>query len=181
MSGPRPGYNGPSGGATFVDVVLVLAALSVVLALIYPRWRAGALEERVDTVVGRVDQLVQAAEEARSTSETWPPTASEEDLLPGTAANEGDDEEVETVIEWRRMESVEVPSPPSADAEPSGEGTEPEEGTLPPAPAFFHRGVVSVHTTDEALRGALARRFSGSFVHDTVWTLLLPRVPASPD
>lgn len=176
-----PGHDGPNGGATFVDVVLVLAALSVVLAVIYPRWRAGALEERVETVVGRVDQVVQAAEDARSASGTWPPTASEEDLLPGTAASEGDDDEVEAVIEWRRMESVEVPSPPSADAEPSGGGTEPGQGTPPPTPAFFHRGVVSVHTTDETLLGALARRFAGSFVHDTVWTLLLPRTPASPD
>lgn len=180
MSGA--GYDGPSGGASFVDVVLVLAVLSVVLAVLYPRWRASVLDERIDAVVGRVDQVVQAAEEARSTSGTWPPTGSEVTLPPGTAASEGGGgAEVEAVIEWRRMQSVAVPSPPSADAEPSGEGTEPGQEALPPAPAFFHRGVVSVHTTDETLLGALTGRFAGSFVHDTVWTLLLPRIPASPD
>lgn len=159
--------------------MLVLAALSLVLAVLYPHWKARMLQDRVDTAVDRVEQLIEAAEEARNEAGTWPPTASDEELTPAPPASEGEVEGAGPTLEWRRLESVEVPSPPSANTDPSGEGADQEPGTR--SPVFFHRGAVSVHTANESVLGALSRRYPGSVVHDTVWTLLLPRVPAAPD
>ena len=168
-------------GATFGDVAIVLASFALLGALIYPRFREGAFETRVATVAGHVERIRSAADQARATTGSWPGTAPVAEVAPpvtGTGSAT-DDDASDVLFEWRRLESVEVPPPPVGleDSIPEQLDEVAQERPAPP-PVFFHRGAISVHSGDEALLGALMRRYPDSFVHDTVWTLLLPRVRA---
>lgn len=168
-------------GATFGDVAIVFASFALLGALIYPRFREGAFEARVAAVAAHVERIRSAADQARVATGSWPGTGPVAEVAPpvtGTGAGSAtDDHASDVLLEWRRLESVEVPPPPVGleDSIPEQLDEVAQDRPAPP-PIFFHQGAISVHSGDEALLGALMRRYPDSFVHDTVWTLLLPRV-----
>ncbi len=160
-------------GATFGNVLLALAALVLFAALLVPQWRAAAVEERIESVVSGIESVLAGAESARDQTGAWPPSAPATMLAPGLSLPDSS-----TTLEWRRLASVVVPPPPRDNALP-GAG-DPGLGPSMPTPEYFHRGAISVSTADEALLAVLLERYPASFVHDTVWTLLLPRVQVPP-
>lgn len=160
-------------GATFGDVLLTLAALVLFAALLVPQWRATAAEERIDSVVSGIESVLTGAESARDQTGAWPPSSPTTVLAPGLALPDSS-----TTLEWRRLESVVVPPPAPDTVLPGGDdlGLEPPM----PTPEYFQRGAISVRTADDALLAVLLERYPASFVHDTIWTLLLPRVQVPP-
>jgi hypothetical protein len=159
-------------GATFGDVLLALAALVLFAALLVPQWRATAYEERIEAVVSGIESVLAGAESARDQTGAWPRSSPPTVLAPGLSLPDSS-----TTLEWRRLESVVVPPPPDAVLPESDDpGLEPPM----PTPEYFHRGAISVRTADDALLAVLLERYPASFVHDTVWTLLLPRLQVPP-
>lgn len=171
---------GGRAGSTFGNVLLVIATLAVLAAVMYPAARERAFDERVDTIVSDIELVRGTADDIREETGTWPPSSAIGELVPGLLPPGGAaGRSVGRGLEWRRLESVEVPPPPEGVA-----GSIPEEAdelgqeAPTPEPEFFHRGAISLHTSDEEIIGALLDRYPGSIVHDDVWTLLLRRVTA---
>lgn len=164
-----------TGGAVG-NVLLVLAALLVFVALLSPRWRARASAQHVGAAVHAVNAIRTEAEEVLDATGAWPPSSDGTDLAPDVVP-----EDSGVTFEWRRIASAVVPRP--ADVEATFPEMSDELGPEPPVavPEYFARGAISVHTGNEAVLGGLLERYPGSFVHDTVWTLLLPRVSAPPE
>jgi hypothetical protein len=160
-------------GATFGNVLLALAALVLFAALMVPQWRATAAEERIEAVVSGIESVRAGAEATRDQTGVWPPSSPATALAPGLSLPDST-----TTMEWRRLESVVVPPPPADTVLPGAD----EPGLEPPMPTpeYFQRGAISLHTADDALLAVLLERYPASFVHDTVWTLLLPRVQVPP-
>lgn len=171
---------GGRAGRTFGNVVLVMATLALLAAVMYPAARERAFDERVETIVSDIELVRSMADDIREETGTWPPSSAIGALVPGLLPpDQAVGSAVGRGLEWRRLESVEVPPPPEGVA-----GSVPEEvdevgQEVPtPRPTFFHRGAISLHTSDEEIIGALLDRYPGSIVHDGVWTLLLRRVTA---
>ena len=171
------------GGGSLGNVLLVLSTLAVLAAVVHPRLSDRTFAARVDAVAADVDRLRAAVAQVREETGTWPATAPVESIAPGLAGpvNEAETPEGAHRLAWRRLEAVEVPEPSTGVADSVPEALDQAEGApLAPAPAFYHRGAISVRTADRSILGALLERYPGSFVHDGVWTLPLPRV-AAPD
>lgn len=167
-------------GATFGDVLLLIAMAALVAAMIYPGIKARAMERHLETVVGEVETLLAAAERVRADTGTWPEVAPSgaigrplaDTLRQGLPAYR---------LEWRRLAIADVPEPLSdAEAEVPEDLDDGDRVPAPPEPSLHHVGLVSVHAADDAVFDALLGRYGAerSFVHDTVWTLVLPRSPA---
>lgn len=171
---------GERTGGTFGNVLLVMATLALLAAVMVPAARERAFDERVETIVSDIELVRGTADDIREETGTWPPSSAIGELVPGLLPpSEAAGSSVGRGLEWRRLESVEVPPPPEGVA-----GSVPEEADEPgqdlrtPQATFFHRGAISLHTSDEEIVGALLGRYPGSIVHDGVWTLLLRRVTA---
>lgn len=166
-------------GASFGDVLLVVASLALLAAIVYPQWRRRDLERRTEHTIAAVEGLRRAAEARLAAQGAWPPNADTALASAATGGQDGADGPGLARLEWRRLERAEGPAPivDTSDATPEDEDV-PNEAPPPPPPVFLHRGAISLHTADEAILGALLRRYPGSFVHDTVWTLLLDEVVA---
>lgn len=164
-------------GGTVGNLLLALAALMLLAAVLAPQWRARSFAQRVDAVAAGVDDLRAEAEAVLAATGSWPTPANGPPF-----AQELPPRDSTITIEWRRISSTVLPEPPSgveADLPEADEGFAPEPPV--PTPDYFERGAVSVHAGDEALLASLLERYPGSLVHDTVWTLLLPRVTAPPE
>lgn len=167
-------------GATFGDVLLVIAAIGLAAAMLYPGMRARAYERHLEAVVADVETVLEAVERVRADTGAWPErrpaepvVRSESGALPREAAPT-------YRIEWRRLAIADVPEP-LTDAEADvPEGLDDEDAPAPPEPSLHHLGLVSVHAADDGVLEALLGRWGmdRSFVHDTTWTLVLPRSPA---
>jgi hypothetical protein len=175
---------GGRSGGTFGNVLLVMATLALLAAVMYPAARARGFEERVEAIVSDIELVRSTVDDIREETGTWPPSAAIGELVPGLLPpGEAVGNSSGRGLEWRRLESVEVPPPSEGLARSVPEDAdEPGQEVPVPDPTFFHRGAISLHSSDEEIMGALLDRFPGSFVHDGVWTLLLRRVtaPATP-
>lgn len=164
-------------GGTVGNFLLALATLTLLVAVLAPRWRARAFEQRVVAVAAGVDSLRAEAEAVLAATGSWPASAEGP-----TFVRELPPRDSSVAMEWRRIASTVVPEPSSgveASLPEADEGFGPEPPV--PTPEYFERGAVSVHAGDDGLLARLLERYPDSFVHDTVWTLLLPRVSAAPD
>ncbi len=162
------------------NTLLVVAVLALLAAVIWPRLADRAFAMRVDEVVADVERLRAAVTEVREETGTWPPSGPAEALAPGVAPEDDDATTASSAwITWRRLDSVEIPAPSTGVADSVPEALDDVGQELPtPAPVFYHRGAISVRSQDPALLGVLLHRYRGSFVHDQVWTLILPSVRA---
>ena len=168
-------------GGVVGNLLLVVAFVALLMSVIWPRVADRAFTARVEEVVGDIERLRGAVTEVREATGTWPPTGPAEALAPGLATSDGgaSPEEESTGVTWRRLDSVEIPPPSIGVADSVPEAFDEAEQELPaPVPEFYHRGAISVRSQDPALLGSLLERYEGSFVHDGVWTLVLPSVPA---
>lgn len=124
-----------------------------------------------------MDRLRAQAQAVLDATGSWPSTSTASALVSDPAPSDST-----ITLEWRRIASAVVPEAPSGNEAALPE-TDEASGPGPPAPTpeYFERGAISVHSVDEALLTRLLERYAGSFVHDTVWTLLLPKVAAPPE
>ena len=163
------------GGAAS-NVLLALAVLFLVAALLAPQWRTRMFDLRAESIAAGVDGLRAEAQRIMAATGSWPATSAGAALVSDFTPADST-----VAMEWRRIASTVVPEPPSGVGAALPE-TDEVFGPEPPAPApaYFERGAISVRSADEAVLGSLLERYPGSFVHDTVWTLLLPRISAPP-
>jgi hypothetical protein len=169
-------------GATFADVLVFLATLTLAGALLYPVWSAREFRARVSTAIADVETVRGTARRSLELSGRWPDAAPPGQLPPELAppADEGGaftptDYRVGWTS-WNVVDSVEVPQPIDLEDEP----IEAIGPVLAPAPRSI--GGVTVHSSDAALLAELSQHFLGepNFVLDTMWLLVLPERAAEP-
>lgn len=170
----------PRLGATFGDVVLLLAAASLAAALLRPGLESRARDRHLARVVEDVEALVANAESARAGDGVWPSSVP----APGGPGEAGEAGEAARYrLEWRRLSLARLePTPEALTADvPEDVDAETDTALAPPEPSVEHIGIVSVHAADAGTLVALLERYGDarSFVHDTVWNLVLPRTPRS--
>jgi Tfp pilus assembly protein PilE len=163
-------------GATFADLVVFLATLSLAAALLYPAWSARGFRDRVATAVADVEAVTTAARRTLQQSGQWPEAAPPGMAPPELAGLSGEGSAFSRTdyrvgwTSWNVVDSVEVVQPP-----PAPEDTPPETAGRVMAPVSRSVGAVSVHSGDAALLAELTEHFAGepTFVLDTVWMLVL--------
>jgi hypothetical protein len=167
-------------GASRVDVLVLLAALSVIGALAYPRWAARAFQERVVEVIADVDAVTARARSTLEVLGRLPAPG-----LPGESPPELTGLEFSRptyTLQWTTWEVVDsVPGQPE-DPAPLVPGTLPAAPvvtTLQPVVRMV--GAVAVHSRESALLAELLRHYgpTASFVLDTTWIGLLADRPST--
>jgi len=163
-------------GATFADVLVFLATVSLAAALLYPAWSARGFRERVETAVADVEAVSAAARRALQETGRWPEAAPPGMAPPELAGLTGEGSAFSRTdfrvgwTSWNVVDSVEVVQPP-----PAPEDTPPETIGRMMAPVSRSVGGVSIHSGDSALLAELSEHFAGepTFVLDTMWMLVL--------
>lgn len=169
----RAGRHRPETG----NVLLVLSAIALGLALAGPWIQDASLRRRAEAVVSDVEAIRAAALRHRAAGATWPSDA-EPGVLPAELlpfVPEGVRMiRPARVLDWDRWETVR----PSV-ARVTAEGAPPPTG---PAPAdggtagpYGEIAGITVHTTDTRILGRLLDRYGTgrTFVRDSSWTLVL--------
>ena len=164
-------------GATFPDLLVFLATVSLAAALLYPAWSARDFRARVMAAVADVDMVATAARRALAETGRWPgaaPTGVAPEELAGLAGPEAPFSRTDYRLEWTSwnvVDSVEVPPMPPAPGD-----TPPDVLRPTHAPRLRSVGGIRVHSTDADLLAELSDRFAGdaSFVLGTSWLLVLP-------
>jgi hypothetical protein len=170
-------------GATFADLLVFVATLSLAAALLYPAWSARGFRERVATAVADVEAVSTAARRALQESGRWPEAAAPGVAPPELAILSGEGDVFSRAdyrvgwTSWNVVDSVEVPPPP-----PMPGDTPPEILARVMAPVSRSVGGVSVHSDDTALLAELSEHFAGepTFVLDSMWVLVLTERSATP-
>ncbi|MGE0160236.1 MAG: hypothetical protein AB7T31_12570 [Gemmatimonadales bacterium] len=170
-------------GASFADLLIFLATLSLGAALLYPVWSAREFRARVASAVADVQAVSTEARRALAESGRWPEAAPPGVAPAGLAslsAEGGPFSRTDYRVgwtSWNVVDSVEVPQPPPAPGDTPPEVMGP---VLAPVPRSV--GGVTVHSGDAALLAELSARFAGeaSLVLDTMWLLVLPERAAAP-
>jgi len=164
------------GGATFSDVLVFLATLSLFAALLYPAWSALAFRGRVSAAIADVEAVGAAARQTLSGMGRWPTPVPPGSAPPELTGLTGEDSPFSRTdyrlgwTSWNVVDSVQVmPEPPAPDDTP------PEVVVPTLAPVSRSVGGISVHSADVALLAELSEQFGAetSFVVDTMWLLLL--------
>lgn len=167
------------------DVLIVLSLLCLALAVIYPRIRRGAYQDRVAAAVSDVEAVRTSAHRHLEREGAWPaesPPGRIPAELVGTLPTDFTPISAHYTMDWNLWETVHMPQSP-AHAEPDGnldpgatasvdgvvEGSEQRASMLRPLAG------ITVHSDEEALLAALLQRYGRelSFVREGSWTLIL--------
>jgi hypothetical protein len=164
-------------GATFADLLVFVATVSLAAAMLYPAWSARDFRARVAAAVADVDTVSAAARRALEVTGRWPgaaPPGIVPEELAELAGPETPFSRLEYRLEWTSwnvVDSLEViPEPPAP-------GDTPPDSVGPThVPLLRSVGGIRVHSGDLDLLAELSERFAGeaSFVLDTAWLLVLP-------
>jgi hypothetical protein len=182
VSGTLPRSLGRQG-ATFADLLVFVATVSLAGALLYPAWSARDFRARVAAAVADVDTVAAAARRALEENGAWPhaaPPGVVPDELPSLAGAETPFARTDYRLgwtSWNVVDSVEViPEPPAPGDTP------PETMATTHAPLLRSVGAITVHAADPDLLAELSDRFAGeaSFVLDTMWLLVLTERASTP-
>jgi len=149
-------------GTTPGDVLIGLAALSLIAALLYPSIRGRSFRSVVDTAVIDVEEMRSGARGAFSRTGSWPP--------PSTIVRDA------FSLRWGRWETVErVPAPPSVSALPPDADAPPDSVGPALIDVVSEVGSIVVTSGNDGLLAELLIHFGDriSFVRDTTWTLVV--------
>jgi hypothetical protein len=166
--------------ATIADVFVLVAALTLVVALLYPRWGARAFRTRVASAVADVEALGVAARRLRASQGRWPTSAAPGEAPPelsGLAGPDGLFSRRDYTLLWTTWEVVDSVEAPPEPGPPAAAGDAPRRSAGPRMlPITRVVGAVGVHASDDALLVELLRHYGSdvSFVLDTIWMLVLP-------
>lgn len=167
-----------SRGATTGDVLILLGALSVAAALLYPAWSARGFRARVDRAIADVDAVASAARVFRGDEDRWPAPAAPGQVpeeLPVLALTGGAFDRVEYTLGWSTWEVVDsIEAPPVVEL--AAEDAPPDSVGPRLVPVVGSVGAVTVYSREVALLAELLEHYEDqtSFVLDTMWLLLLP-------
>jgi type II secretory pathway pseudopilin PulG len=178
-------------GVTPGDVLVVLSLLSLMLAIIYPRFGRTVFERRISAIVFEVEALRSAAQRHFEDSGEWPAEA-----LPGVTPTELSDEPADefsmlgegVTLDWNVWEAVRDPDPVVEEQIPDEENPNLESLAQPPlegddrprpGPTIHPFAAITVHSGEASILAALFERYGGavSFLHDGSWTLILAHSP----
>ena len=166
-------------GATLADAFVLLAALTLVAALLAPRWSARAFRERVAAAVTDVESVAAAARQARNLQRRWPAPALAGEAPEELSALGGSDGPFSRSAyelgwtTWQVVDSVEAPPEP---APPPTPGDPPQQTGPRLMPVTRTVGAVTVQAGEDALLTELLRHYGtgASFLLDSTWVLVLP-------
>lgn len=162
-------------GVAAIDVLVLLAALSVVAALLYPMWSGRVFRGRVNEAVADVEAISARARTTLELLGRWPAAAA-----PGTAPPELAGVTVARptyTLEWTTWEVVDSVLASTDDVGPPAAGDAPPDSVGPPLePIARTVGAVALHSGEDALLAELIEHFGRdeAFVFDTTWVRLLP-------
>ncbi len=173
-----PRRSGNVRGATLGDMLVFLAILTLAAALLYPRVKGRAFEDRLESVIADVETLSSAARSTRTLNGSWPSSALPGEIPPdlaGLSARDNIFARLDYTLRWTRWEVVDSVVAPQL------RGLEPVDAppdTVGPimAPVVKLVGGIDVYSAEEALLAELFEHYGSrtSFVRDTMWTLILP-------
>lgn len=161
-------------GASFIDILVMLAAFAIVAALAYPRWAARGFREQVQTAIEDVDAAAARARSTISALGRWPSTASA-----GRVPEELTGLEFARptyALEWTTWHVIDSVPARTDDVGAAAPGDAPNTEALPMEPVARRIGAVAVHSSDDSLLAELLRHYgaTASFVLDTTLYRLLP-------
>ena len=158
---------------------MLLAALSLVAALLSPRLSARAFREQVATAIADVDAVGAAAGSSLQIQRRWPSPAPPGEAPPELSAMLADGGGPFTReryrlgwTTWEVVDSVEAPPEPDP---PPAPGDPPRQTGPRMVPISRTMGAVIVRSSEEALLTELLRHYGSeaSFLVDTTWVLVL--------
>ena len=165
-------------GATLADAVVLMAALTLITALLFPRWSARAFRERVATAVGDVDAVAAAARGTRDFQRRWPAPAPPGEAPPelSQAGDEGIFSRSTYNLGWTTWQIVDSVDAPPEPGPPPAPGDAPQPTGPRMVPVTHTVGAVTVLSSEQALLNELLRHYGAdaSFILDTTWVLVLP-------
>lgn len=168
-------------GLSFADVLIGVAAASLLLALLYPTFRAWRFRALVEGVVSEVEALRIAAVRTYARTGVWPDASGPGAMPPGVAGAFGGDTTLVRegyALHWSTWEVVEEAEVPANVAMIPADTDAPPDSVAPPTMTVVRSvGGIVVHTSRDALLAELLTRYGRaiSFVRDTTWTLVVPR------
>lgn len=171
-------------GASTGDMLVLLAILTLALAVAYPRLRERAFERQLDGAVSMIEALREASSAFEDQDRQWPapsPPGVTPPELASTFPTEHDLAAEGYTLEWNRWETVDRSRAPESSAPapsaPTQQDSRADSVTSVPTTRFRTMGGVTVYSGDSALLAGLLEHYgtSLSFVRDTIWTLMIPR------
>jgi hypothetical protein len=162
-----------------MDVVLVLAALSVLAALIRPLHERSALQTRMDETASAVERTREAVIRYRDQEGSWPPASEAgrppDALVPFLRGAVDFDTEAYR-LQIRQWAAVRRPAPLPFDPEPADLPAAADTIPVPQPRAVTLTGL-TVQASDPTVLATLLATYghADSFVRDSTWTLVFPR------
>ncbi len=158
-------------------MLVFLAILSLGAALLYPRVKGRAFEDRLERAIADVDTLSSAARLTRDRNRSWPSSAPPGEIprdLAGLSPSDSIFARDDYTLRWTTWEVIDSMVAPQL---PELEPVDPTDTVGPiMAPVVKLVGGIDVYSGEEALLAELYEHYGSqiSFVRDTVWTLILP-------
>ena len=150
-------------GVTTGDVVLALAAVSIVAALLLPIWRGRSFEGLVTGAEEDVRSMMTSVAFSRDQDGRWP-----------ASPPSGDISREDYSVAWSVWDVVDSVEAPEEDVAPTP-GDAPLGPTITMLPVVRSIGAITVQSRDTSLLAELSGRFGpgASFVVDKTWVLVL--------
>ena len=158
---------------------MLVAALTLVAALLSPTWSARAFRERVAEAIADVEAVRAAAARALELQRRWPTPAPPGEAPPELSelgGSEGPFSRPGYTLGWTTWQVVDSVEAPPEPAPPPSPGDPPQQTGPRMVPSTRTVGAVTVRSDAGALLTELLRHFGAdaSFVLDTTWVLVLP-------
>lgn len=187
----RGHLDSPRAGVTVSDALVFLSLVSLIFAIVYPRIRRVAYEQRVDAAVYNIETLSDAARSHFEAEGSWPAEAPS-GMIPAELVGDLPDgfsfEWEHYTVDWNLWETVRAPDVVPEEDEDEDEYEDeyldrdemPPEGLeleAAPPPVFTVHPLagITIYSDEQALLAMLLEQYGAdlSFVRDGSWTLIL--------
>ena len=175
-------------GMAVSDALVFLSLLSLIFAIVYPRARRVAYEQRVDAAVHNIETLSAAVRSHLEEEGSWPAEAPS-GMIPAELVGDLPDgfsfEWEHYTVDWNLWETVRAPDVvpeeemPDEDEYLDRDEMPPEElepeAAPPPVLTVHPLAGITIYSDEQALLAMLLERYGAdlSFVRDGSWTLIL--------
>ncbi len=179
-------------GIAVSDALVFLSLLSLIFAIVYPRIRRVAYEQRVDAAVHNIETLSAAVRSHFEEEGSWPAEAPS-GMIPAELVGDLPDgfsfEWEHYTVDWNLWETVRAPDVVPEEEVPEEDEDEDEyldrdemppeelepEAAPPPVLTVHPLAGITIYSDEQALLAMLLERYGEdlSFVRDGSWTLIL--------
>ena len=172
-------------GIAVGDVLIVLSLVCFVFAVLYPRLRRAAYEDRIDAAASAVEAVRASAQSHLESEGTWPaesPVGTIPAELVGRLPQDFSPVSDTYTMDWNLWQTVRPPPPAEADQT----DYDPDMGAAAPVARVEVRpedavsqlsplAGITVYSDEEGILAALLERYgqTRSFIRDGSWTLIL--------